>query len=203
MRIFCVLLMISFITGFSSANFEARAQSGDEQVSPVIPSEKPQEKAEILNDLFSQLSRETKTGTAKSIVRRIWAKWTDSGSATVNALMNFAKQSMDKRKFAEAEDLLDQVVVLAPDYSEGWNRRATLYFLMRQYGKSIRDIEQTLRYEPRHFGALAGLGMILQQVGNNKKALATWYKLLEIYPANTQAQQAVIQLEENFTGKRS
>lgn len=74
---------------------------------------------------------------------------------------------------------------------------------MKQYGKSIRDIEQTLRHEPRHFGALAGLGIILQQVGNKKKALETWYKLLEIYPANTQAQKAVIQLEETFTGKRS
>ena len=182
---------------------DARAQSGSEQASPVIPTDKPLEKAEILNDLFSQLAKETKASTAKSIVRRIWASWTDSGSATINGLMNFSKQSMDKRKFAEAEDLLDQIVTLAPDYSEGWNRRATLYFLKKQYGKSISDIEQTLRYEPRHFGALAGLGMILQQVGNKKKALETWYKLLEIYPASTQAQQAVIQLEETFTGKRS
>lgn len=207
MRIFYVLLTITFITGFSGVNTDARAQSGpqsgNEQTSPVIPSEKPLEKAEMLNDLFSQLAKETKTGAANGIVRRIWASWTDSGSATINGLMNFSKQSMDKRKFAEAEDLLDQIVTLAPDYPEGWNRRATLYFLMRQYGKSIRDIEQTLRYEPRHFGALAGLGMILQQVGNKKKALETWYKLLEIYPASTQAQKAVIQLEETFTGKRS
>ena len=184
-------------------NMDAHAQSGSEQSSPVIPSKKPLEKAKLLNELFAQLAKETKTSSANVIVRRIWSNWTDSGSATINGLMNFSKQSMDKRKFAEAEDLLDQIVTLAPDYSEGWNRRATLYFLMREYGKSIRDIEQTLRYEPRHFGALAGLGMILQQLGNKKKALETWYKLLAIYPANTQAQKAVIQLEETFTGKRS
>ncbi|MFK5978902.1 MAG: hypothetical protein QM488_08460 [Rhizobiaceae bacterium] len=191
------------IIGLSGVSNDARAQSSSEQASPVIPSDKPLEKAEILNELFAQLAKETKPSTAKVLVRRIWTNWTDSGSATINGLMNFSKQSMDRRKFAEAEDLLDQVVTLAPDYSEGWNRRATLYFLMKQYGKSIRDIEQTLLYEPRHFGALAGLGMILQQLGNKKKALETWYKLLEIYPANTQAQQAVIQLEESFTGKRS
>lgn len=200
MRIFCVLLTVIFSLGFSSLS---HAQSGDEQTSPVKPAENLQQKSEILDDLFVQLARETKTGAANGIVRTIWANWTDSGSASINALMNFAKQSMDKKKFAEAEDLLDQIITLAPEYSEGWNRRATLYYLMSQYGKSIRDIEQTLRYEPRHFGALSGLGMILQRLGNKKKALETWYKLLEIYPANKQAQKAVIQLEENFTGKRS
>ena len=69
--------------------------------------------------------------------------------------MSFAGNAMKDKKHAQALDMLDQVIVLKPEFAEGWNRRATLYFNMKEYGKSIADIEQTLTLEPRHFGALA------------------------------------------------
>ncbi|MEL7429170.1 MAG: hypothetical protein AAFN43_04135 [Pseudomonadota bacterium] len=95
------------------------------------------------------------------------------------------------------------MVVIAPDFAEGWNRRATLYFLMDDYSNSLADIETTLALEPRHFGALSGLAAIMQRIGREKDALDTWYKVLEVYPANKQAQQAVIILEDALAGRKT
>ena len=73
--------------------------------------------------------------------------------------------------------------MIAPNYAEGWNQRATLHYMMENYGKSVADIEKTLALEPRHYGALAGLASIQQSIGNDRAALKTWYRALEIYPA--------------------
>ena len=110
---------------------------------------------------------------------------------------------MGTKDFSKAQDLLDHVIVIAPDYAEGWNRRATLYYTIDDFGKSLADIETTLALEPRHFGALSGLAAIMQRIGREEEALEAWYKVLEIYPANKQAQEAVIQLEEALAGRRT
>src|SRR5258708_20360278 len=81
-----------------------------------------------------------------------------------------AKAAMDAQQMDTALKLLDAVVKLRPDYVEAWNRRATLYYLQNDYGRSLQDIEQVLVREPRHFGALAGLGMIMQDLGHDKRA---------------------------------
>lgn len=156
-----------------------------------------------LDQLFIDLRHQTRVPAANRIARQIWQKWTDSGSDTINLLMQWSATAMEAKNYATAEDLLTQVVTLAPDYAEGWNRRATLYFAQSDYGRSIADIERTLQLEPRHFGALAGLGLILDRTGKEKQALAVWYKVLEIYPANRRAQEAVVKLEEELAGKAS
>ena len=90
--------------------------------------------------------------------------------------------------------VLDQVIALVPDYSEGWNRRATLHYMMRNYVKSMADIEQTLALEPRHFGALSGMASILASRGHDDKALEIYEHLLSIYPANRTAQASIMKL---------
>ena len=178
----------------------------EEEVEPLKP---PEDTAPIapssatLDELFEKLERETKPGAANATAKLIWSEWTESGSDSINLLMYRAIRAMQQSKQSLAEDLLDQVVVLAPDYAEGWNRRATLYYTMADFRRSIADIEVTLALEPRHFGALSGLAAILQQLDREEEALKTWYRVLEIYPANPQAQQAVITLEEKLSGKRT
>ena len=154
-----------------------------------------------LNGLFEKLRHETDTQKAKPIERAIWQRWTQSGSPTVDLLMDWSAIAMKKQDWASALDLLDQVVALAPQYAEGWNRRATLYFLRSQYSRSIYDIEQVLKLETRHFGAMAGLGNILQRLDNDARALIMWKKVLEIYPANKNAQKTVNALEEKLSGQ--
>ena len=158
---------------------------------------------EVLDGLFAELRKQSKTGPAGRISKRIWRKWDESGSHSINLLMDRSNLALKSGRHGLALDLLDQVIVLAPKYAEGWNRRATVNFLTHDYGKSIVDIERTLALEPRHFGALAGLAGILDRLGRETEALETWFKVLEIYPAHKIAQSRVIALTEKAYGNRT
>lgn len=168
--------------------------------SDMIAANVRREKAEALNELFDELARQAKPSAANRTAKLIWQHWTASGSDSIDLLMGRVSVSMKAEQNQIALDLLAQIISLAPDYAEAWNRRATLYYTMKEYGRSISDIEQVLKLEPRHFGALSGLAVILQGIGRDRKALETWYRVLEIYPANEQAQKAVIKLEDKLAG---
>lgn len=157
-------------------------------------------KEDRLNELFAELKRETDTQKATEIADTIWGLWYTSKSGSVDLLTGWARQAIQKQQYGVALDLLDQVVVMAPDYSEGWNQRAILHYLTNNYARSIADIERTLTLEPRHFGALAGLANIQQALDKEQDALKTWYEVLRIYPAMQSAQDAVVYLEENLEG---
>src|ERR1700730_9728825 len=115
-----------------------------------------------LDFLFGALKAAPDEVSAKHVEARIWALWMQTPSDTAALLMARAKAAMDAKQMDVALKLLDAVVKLRPDYIEGWNRRATVYYLQNDYAHSLGDIEQVLVREPRHFGALAGLGMIMQ-----------------------------------------
>ena len=186
----------------------AFAQDADiivEDPAPAEPKQAPQGEAEAptKDELFTQLALETNKVAARRIAQRIIAKFNESGSATIDLLMGRAAAAMTSEKPALAEDMLTQVIVLAPDYAEGWNRRATLHYSTGDIGGSIADIEKVLELEPRHFGALSGLAAILQRIGNDRRALDLWYKVLAIYPAYPEAQQAVLELEDKLAGERA
>lgn len=157
---------------------------------------------DTLDALFSELKRERDDKQAKRISERIWAKWRDSGSATTNLLMQWADKAIADRKNGLALDLLDQVVVLMPDYAEGWNRRATLNYAAGNHDKSMSDINRVLMLEPRHFGAIAGMAAILSAAGNDELELRAWEQMLEIYPANRQAQIRLGELADKLAGSK-
>ncbi|MCB1385215.1 MAG: hypothetical protein KDJ80_04685 [Nitratireductor sp.] len=194
-RLPILLAMLSALAGLPAQ--PARAIDGGQTALLTTRSAEQQQK---LDELFDQLGRETSPKAAKRTSRLIFMRMTDSGSDTIDLLMERAAEAMGNDDSAVALDLLDQVIALAPDYAEGWNRRATLYFTMKRFGRSISDVEQVLTLEPRHFGALSGLAVMLQAVDRDREALTVWYRLLEIYPANPQAQKAVIDLEEKLAG---
>jgi tetratricopeptide (TPR) repeat protein len=158
-------------------------------------------KSPSIDSLFDELRTETTRSGGMRIAQQIWAQWNKSGSATVDLLMGWAGEAMQAEKNILAEDLLTQVIVIAPGYAEAWNRRATLYFSTGKISESIADIERVLEIEPRHFGALSGLGIILQRTSQERKALDVWKRVLAIYPSNQSAQKAVIELEEELAGE--
>lgn len=170
---------------------------------PPDPGETVVETGDTLDKLFARLRKDPKHSSASATARMIWREWSASGSRSVDLLMSWSAKAMGAKDYAKAQDLLDHIVVIAPEFAEGWNRRATLYYVMDDYGKSLADIETTLALEPRHFGALSGLAAIMQRIGRDEEALDAWYKVLEIYPANQQAQQAVITLEEALAGRKT
>ena len=97
--------------------------------------------------------------------------------------------------------LLDAIVKIKPDYVEAWNRRATIYYMQKEYGHSLADIRQVLKLEPRHFGALTGLGLILQDIGDDKQALEVYRRALAVYPRLERVPDIVKTLEEKVEGR--
>ncbi|MBP0615341.1 tetratricopeptide repeat protein [Jiella mangrovi] len=167
----------------------------------TAPANRPDEtREEKIERLFSELRKQADGTKAARIAARIEREWRRSGSATIDLLMQRAAKAMGHKDNAAAMDVLDQTLVLDPDYAEAWNRRATLNFSMDRWGRSLADIEQTLNREPRHWGALMGLAMILERLDEKKKALETYEKVLAVYPALKSAQDAAGRLSEELTG---
>lgn len=132
--------------------------------------------------MFGRLAKSTDERRANRIARHIMRRLSQSGSDTIDLLMVQAAGAMQAKNFGLALDLLDGVVRLKPDFAEGWNRRATVHFMMGDYGDSISDIEQVLIREPRHWGALAGLAMILVSLDRKEEALVVMDKALAVHP---------------------
>ncbi len=173
-----------------------------EFIAPDLPDARDRPQSDTsLDQLFADLKREPDAEDARRLERQIWMRWTASGSDSIDLLMGWAQRAMTERKWNAAIDVLNHVVVLAPDYAEGWNRRATVHYLNSDYSRSIADIEKVLDLEPRHFGAMAGMAAIMQKLRHQERALFMWHRVLEIYPANRTAQKAVIDLEERLSGQ--
>jgi tetratricopeptide (TPR) repeat protein len=171
---------------------------------PEAPSKLPKVGADRnrgLDFLFGALKAAPDEASAKHVEARIWALWLQTPSDTAALLMMRAKSAMEAQQTDVALKLLDAVVKLRPDYVEGWNRRATLYYLKNDYAHSLEDIEQVLVREPRHFGALAGLGMIMQDLGDEKRALDAFRKALAINPYLDKVPELVKSLSEKVEGR--
>ena len=171
---------------------------------PEAPSKLPKVGADRmrgLDFLFGALKAAPDEASAKHVEARIWALWMQTPSDTAALLMMRAKAAMDAQQTDIALKLLDAVVKLRPDYVEGWNRRATLYYLKNDYVHSMEDIQQVLSREPRHFGALAGLGMIMQDIGDDKRALDAFRKALSVNPFLEKVPELVKTLSEKVEGR--
>ena len=159
------------------------------------------DKTRGLDFLFGALKAAPDEASAKHVEARIWALWLQTPSDTAALLMMRAKAAMDAQQTDVAMKLLDAVIKLRPDYVEAWNRRATLYYLKNDYAHSLEDIEQVLVREPRHFGALAGLGMIMQDLGDEKRALDAFRQAVAINPHLEKVPELVKTLTEKVEGR--
>ncbi|MBR0755549.1 tetratricopeptide repeat protein [Bradyrhizobium jicamae] len=171
---------------------------------PEAPSKLPKVPADRtrgLDFLFGALKAAPDEASAKHVEARIWAMWLQTPSDTASLLMTRAKAALDAQNIDVALKLLDAVIKLRPDYIEAWNRRATIYYLKNDYAHSLQDIRQVLAREPRHFGALAGLGMIMQDLGEEKRALEAFRKALAVNPYLEKVPGMVKQLSEKIEGR--
>ena len=148
-----------------------------------------------VDDLFERLRVSPRGRPAEVLERALLDRLHKSGSDTVDLLFGWALQAMQRDDTGLAIDVLDQVVILAPGFAEGWNKRATVAFMRKDYGASLADIRQTLRIEPRHFGALAGLGMILEQLERDDAALDAYRAALAVHPNMESVREAAEKLE--------
>ena len=154
-----------------------------------------------LDELFRTLLSAQDEKTAKAAENGIIELWNESGSDTVDLLMKWTIEAIDAENYPLALDFLDRITSLKPDYAEGWNKRATVYFLTEDYAKSIADIERVLALEPRHFGALSGLGTILREIGEKKWAAEAYQRALTVDPHLDNVRKALDELGEEGVGR--
>lgn len=135
------------------------------------------------------------------VEQEIYMAWSRSGSATADYLLERGREALAARDFEAAYQHLTALTDHAPDFAEGWNARATLFFETKRYGPSIADIQRVLALEPRHFGALTGLGIMLEEMGDLDRALEALRAAQAIHPHNEDIDQAVNRVERALGGQ--
>lgn len=197
-----VLLTTLAVVAPAFAQNDPQSPTVKQKKLPEAPAKLPKvDRTKNLDFLFGALKAAPDEVSAKHVEARIWAIWLQTPSDTAALLMTRAKAAVDAQKIDVAIKLLDSVIKLRPDYVEAWNRRATLYYMQNDYTRSLADIQQVLTREPRHFGALAGLGMIMQELGDEKRALDAYRKALAINPHLDKIPDQVKSLTEKVEGR--
>ncbi|MEL6235099.1 MAG: tetratricopeptide repeat protein [Pseudomonadota bacterium] len=195
----------------------ALAQSTDPGIDPGIDPMSPEEEAaeapaetgptqrpsaeEELAVLLEAL-RDPEAPNPEAMEERIVELWSRSGSATADLLLERGRAALGAQELGIAIGHLTALTDHAPDFAEGWNARATAFFMMEEFGLAMADIERVLELNPEHFGALAGLGLILDQTGRPEAALAAFREAQRLNPHRDQINQAVDRLAPEVDGQQ-
>jgi tetratricopeptide (TPR) repeat protein len=184
---------------------------GDAQAPAQKPAEKkglavaqprsPAEREKALANLYAHLATASDAEQAKTVAKAIEKLWNHSGSDTVSLLMERAMRSAHDKKPELALKLLDTVVELAPDYTEGWNKRASVHFQRNDVERALGDLRRVLALDANHFGALDALSHILKDIGQKKAALRAMRQLADVHPYQEGLQQAIDELARQVDGQ--
>lgn len=155
-----------------------------------------------LEPLFVELKTATSITDARYIEREIWQIWSTHGSdAEIDLRFQRGVLLMNAGRLEEAVRIFSTIIEIDPDFAEAWNKRATLLYFTGDFAGSVRDIERTLALEPRHFGALSGLGLIYQQIDSADGAIKAFAAALEINPHMPWIAERLDALEEEKAGE--
>ena len=169
---------------------------------PQAKKDEPPEKtpAEERAELYTRLAASKDADETSGIITRLLHNYSESGSDTADLLLKRARQAIGVENYTDALKILDATIALQPDWAEGWNARATTRYLDDDYKGSMADIAQTLKREPRHLGALMGMGMILEAREKREEALKVYERVLTIAPHWRNAQEAADKLKAALAG---
>jgi tetratricopeptide (TPR) repeat protein len=198
MRRFCFCLALALSAALVPA-VSAEPKPGAQ--SARTPAAEKARRPATLDDLFTRLGAAKDEAEANGVANLIERRWSRSGSDTADLLMSRAGDAIQAKDHALAIELLDRVVTLKPEWAEGWNKRATAFFMMDDPVSSMADIRQVLAREPRHFGAWAGLGHIYMAGGDKKHALEAYRKALAIHPHLAKLKEIVERLAPEIDGR--
>ncbi len=148
----------------------------------LVPAAAADQHDPSLPKLFEFLKTTTSQDEAGALEDKIWSVWAETGDPALDKLMIQSSDAMDRNDFSGALKALDTITAQRPDFAEGWNKRATVYYLMGDYEKALADIDRTLALEPRHFGALSGLGLTNLKLGRDDAAVDAFERVLAIDP---------------------
>jgi tetratricopeptide (TPR) repeat protein len=147
-------------------------------VTPALPDQRDPR----LNDLFAHLRQVSGPAEAAPTEQRIWAIWLEVSDQAAGSLMQAGIDGMNRGDHRAALKAFNQVVEIAPDFAEGWNKRATIHFLLDNLDQSLKDIARTLELEPRHFGALSGRGLVYYKLDDLERALDSFEAAVTVNP---------------------
>jgi tetratricopeptide (TPR) repeat protein len=170
------------------------------QLGKVIP-DAPGERAKLLDDLYAHLATAANDDAAKPIAEAIERVWQTPGSDTILALVERAGKAANSQRNDLALQLLTAAVELAPDYAEGWNRRAYVFYAEGDYERAMGDLRRVLALDPNHFKALDGLGQLMRQLDRKAQALRVYEKLQAVHPAWPNIQTLVDELRRDVEGR--
>jgi tetratricopeptide (TPR) repeat protein len=211
--LFASLAITAFLAGASAwadeppaapeATPDAQApQAKPDGPAPQAKKDEPPEKtsAEERADLYTRLAAAKDADETSGIITRLLHNYSESGSDTADLLLRRARQAIGVENYSDALKILDATIALDPDWAEGWNARATARYLDDDYKGSMADIAQTLKREPKHLGALMGMGMILEAREKREEALKVYERVLVIAPHWRNAQEAADKLKAALAG---
>jgi tetratricopeptide (TPR) repeat protein len=154
-----------------------------------------------LDELFARLKSTDSLLEAHTIEGDIWSIWLTSSNEEVNNLMAQGVTAMNRGDFISAVKDFTEIIEIAPDFAEGWNKRATVLYLLDDYAGSKDDVDKVLALEPRHFGALAGLGLIYGALEQEEDAIAAFERALAVHPFMSNARENIELMRDRIKKK--
>ncbi|MBL4646226.1 MAG: tetratricopeptide repeat protein [Rhizobiales bacterium] len=170
-------------------------------LAPSIASAKSIADDPRLERLFEELKTAESPLEADRLSGQIDEIWRSAKGETAELLLSRADDAIGNKDYSLAIDVLDQLIAMEPEFAEAWNRRATVFYLSDDYGRSLADIAVTLALEPRHYGALTGLGLILEELGEDKKAYEALHRSITLNPYQDNVKKELETLETSAIGQ--
>jgi tetratricopeptide (TPR) repeat protein len=180
-----------------SLNFLVAATALFVATAPPIAAQGADE--EMVEHLLEQLADPEQAGW-QQIERSIQQEWSKSGSPAMDLLLDRGREALEEERIGEAIEHFTALTDHAPGFAEGWNARATAFFQAEMYGPAMADISRCLALEPRHFGAMTGLAIILEQVGEDRRALEVYRRVHAMNPHRENVSDAIRRLERGAEG---
>jgi tetratricopeptide (TPR) repeat protein len=206
-RLFTIALALIWVAQVappwaSAALAQEEAPKADKRAAPAsgLP-HTPAERDTVLSELYERLATSEDEKAAKSAAESIERVWIHSGSPTVDLLFGRAMQAIGEKNYDRALRFLDHVVEQAPDFTEGWSRRAFVHFQLGNVRPAVGDLRRAIALDPHHFKALDGLAQVLRDIGEKRAALQVLRRLAEVHPYWEGAEQAIEELAREVEGQ--
>ena len=179
----------------------AYAQDEGEVDAAPVEAEKPKQLSdETMDTLFERLAEADERDAAR-LENEITDRWSKSGSDSADLLLLRGRKAMEKRDFKKAIAHFSRLIALRPEFAEGWNARATAHFADKSLGRSLADLYEVIRIEPRHFGAMIGMGLIMEGLDREDEAHAAYKAAKDIHPNVDGADAGLERLRETVEGE--
>jgi len=203
------LIVAGAIAGsaFTGAAPPALAQADSSKTPPPVaegvvdPESVAPDRDVLLDTLYQRLQQAETPERAKAIAQSIERVWRSSGSPSIDLLLVRAMSLISAEEHNLALALLDSVVTSAPDFAEGWSQRAMVHFQKRDFRAALRDLRRVLAIEPKHYRAMQGIALILNEFGEKERALKAYRRVLDVYPLKQEAREAVEELRRDVEGQ--